>query len=165
MAACLAACKARLLLCAQAQRRKKEIEKRLGRSVNTDGNYEDVSRLSCGNEWVPVLLLLAMCLLAPCRVPCSPRGWCPAINSPQIIANEVVNPDHSTVRLTDVGGLDHRIEDLVSRPAATRLPATSTSCAQRAGCGTQRVWMWQCVMVVLRAWVVWDSALQRGMCT
>lgn len=31
----------------------------------------------------------------------------------QVIAQEVVNPAHITVHLSDVGGLDHIIEDLV----------------------------------------------------
>lgn len=44
----------------------------------------------------------------------------------QIIANEVVNPDHINVRLTDVGGLDHIIQDLVRTAGAAWHAAAGT---------------------------------------
>jgi SpoVK/Ycf46/Vps4 family AAA+-type ATPase len=100
---------------ALAKARKKELAKRLGRPVNLDGQYEDVS-----GRRRPVCICAAAALrrVLPClpsSVSCPfptaralPHGAC----FTQVVAQAVINPAAIDVTLGDVGGLDHIIQDV-----------------------------------------------------
>lgn len=97
---------------ALAKERKKELTRRLGRPINLDGAYEDVS--------VPARDVAAprggwSSKLGQQPAACRPRAAVPTALPcccclPQVVAQAVINPRNIDVTLADVGGLDHIID-------------------------------------------------------